>query len=118
MLQKLSCMLHGISNIKLNIDAGDRENGDASIEESRRHPFPFFPGCPADVVCGGVDLSGDELGDIIGFHQEGVMVFLLLRQQEGLVCFPFLVYIGNEGAGSTVRCSSAAEHHPAAVAAP
>ena len=59
----------------------------------------LFPGCPADVVCGGVDLSGDELGDIIGFHQEGVMVFLLLRQQEGLVCFPFFVYIGNEGAG-------------------
>ena len=58
----------------------------------------LFPGCPADVVCGGVDLSGDELGDIIGFHQEGVMVFLLLRQQEGLVCFPFFVYIGNEGA--------------------
>lgn len=54
----------------------------------------LFPGCPADVVCGGVDLSGDELGDIIGFHQEGVMVFLLLRQQEGLVCFPFFVYIG------------------------
>ena len=78
----------------------------------------LFPGCPADVVCGGVDLSGDELGDIIGFHQEGVMVFLLLRQQEGLVCFPFLVYIGNEGAGVQSVCPSAAEHHPAAVAAP
>ena len=64
----------------------------------------LFPGCPADVVCGGVDLSGDELGDIIGFHQEGVMVFLLLRQQEGLVCFPFFVYIGNEGAGTVRLC--------------
>jgi len=72
----------------------------------------LFPGCPADVVCGGVDLSGDELGDIIGFHQEGVMVFLLLRQQEGLVCFPFFVYIGNEGAGIQSVCASAAEHHP------
>ena len=42
----------------------------------------LFPGCPADVVCGGVDLSGDELGDIIGFHQEGVMAEFNLQMQQ------------------------------------
>ena len=62
--------------------------------------------------------TGDKLGNIIRFHQAGIVVRLLLREQKRFTCFAILPDIRNERTRVQSIQTPAAEHNPSSVGRP
>ena len=62
--------------------------------------------------------TGDKLGNIIRFHQAGIVVRLLLREQKRFTGFAILPDIRNERTRVQSIQTPAAEHNPSSVGRP
>lgn len=64
------------------------------------------------------DWTTHQLRDVVALQQLAVIVGVFSWQLKGLCGIARLVYMGEEGTGEVTIIAAAAEHNPAAVAAP